>query len=461
MWALLAVLCLALFLDGLDYTMAAVSLPSIGSELGMSTAELQWIMNGYILGFGGFLLLGGRTADLLGRRNVFLVALAVFAVASLLGGLVDDSLLLIVTRFIKGVAAAFTAPTGLSIITTTFAEGRQRNRALSIYTVFGASGFSSGLIFGGLMTGIDWRWTFLFPVPIALVALIVGIALVPKDRPAASGGYDFLGAVTLTGAMLMLVYTVVTAPEIGWLHVRTLVGFAVAVVLLAVFVIVERKIKYPLVRLGILANGALVRANLSFIALLGSYAAFQFVVTLYFQRSLAWSPLEMALAVLPVGMLVVLAAPYAGKLIGRYGTPPVIIGGLLSLSLGQLLFLRLDSTPNYVLDILPTTILVGIGFALTFPSASVQATAGVADHEQGLAAGLLQTSGQVGSAIVLAVTTAIIASSGSSDPASVEASADVVLAQFRPGLIFGTVIALVGLAITLIALLRARSRAAR
>src|SRR3954454_13122816 len=189
LWGALLVVCGVIFLDGLDVSMVGMSLPSIGADLGVSLSSLQWVVTGYVLGYGGLLLLGGRTADLLGRRRVFLIALAVFAVVSMLGGLVDSGPLLIATRFIKGVSAAFTAPTGLSIITTTFAEGKARNKALSIYTVFGASGYSSGLVFGGLMTGIGWRWTFLMPVPVALAALIAGLSLIPRDRPASAGGH--------------------------------------------------------------------------------------------------------------------------------------------------------------------------------------------------------------------------------------------------------------------------------
>src|SRR6186997_3259900 len=184
LWAILIVLGGALCLDALDVSMIGVALPSIRTALGLSTASLQWIVSGYVLGYGGLLLLGGRAADLLGRRRVFLVALAVFALASLAGGLVSSGPLLILTRFVKGLAAAFTAPTGLSLITTNFAEGPARNKALSIYTVFGAGGYSSGLLFGGLMTGVGWRWTFLLPVPIALAALAAAIALLPRDRPA-------------------------------------------------------------------------------------------------------------------------------------------------------------------------------------------------------------------------------------------------------------------------------------
>lgn len=189
MWGALFVLCGALFLDGLDVSMVGVALPSIQADLGLSTSALQWVVSGYILGYGGLLLLGGRAADLLGRRQVFLIAIAVFAVASLLGGLVDDGALLIATRFVKGLSAAFTAPAGLSIITTTFPEGPQRNKALSIYTLFGASGFSMGLVLGGLMTEIGWRWTFLLPAPIALLVFVAGLKLIPNlaGRNSAAG----------------------------------------------------------------------------------------------------------------------------------------------------------------------------------------------------------------------------------------------------------------------------------
>src|SRR5215216_475035 len=213
-WGLMAVLCGVLFLDGLDVSMVGMALPSIESELDLTTSQLQWIVSGYVLGYGGFLLLGGRAADLLGRRRVLIAALAVFTVASAIGGMVDDGTLLVITRFLKGAAAAFTAPAGLSIITTRFPEGPERNRALSIYTATGASGFSLGLVLGGVLTELGWRWTFLLPVPIALAILAVAPRVIPRDIPLVTGRrrYDVAGAVTITAAMLLLVRTVVEAP---------------------------------------------------------------------------------------------------------------------------------------------------------------------------------------------------------------------------------------------------------
>ncbi|MBJ8339973.1 MFS transporter [Antrihabitans sp. YC3-6] len=436
LWGILITLCVVLFLDGLDVSMVGVALPSIGDELNLSTSTLQWLISGYILGYGGLLLLGGRTADLLGRRKVFLIALSVFAVASLLGGVVDSGPLLIATRFIKGLAAAFTAPTGLSIITTTFAEGKARNKALSIYTLFGASGFSSGLVFGGLMTGIGWRWTFLLPVPIAIGALIAAFILIPRDKADTSGGYDIAGAILSTSAMLLLVYTVVSAPEAGWGSARTIGSFVAVVALGAAFVSVEQRVAHPLLRLGILRRGSLVRANVAIIAMAGSYFSFQFIVTIYLQKTLGWSPLALAMALLPAGLLVAFSAPFADRIIDRFGTPRLIIVSLVAMAIGYFLFLRVDTHPAYVALLLPTVLLLGLGFALGFPSINIQATNGIDDHEQGLAAGLVQTSMQVGAAVVLAITTAIITTDATAP--------DEVLDAYRPGLVFVGIVAVVG-----------------
>ncbi|MFC7359235.1 MFS transporter [Nocardioides astragali] len=445
-WAMLITLCIVLFLDGLDVSMIGVALPSIGAELDLSTSSLQWLVSGYILGYGGLLLLGGRTADLFGRRKVFLIALAVFTVASLAGGLVNSGPLLILTRFIKGLAAAFTAPTGLSIITTSFAEGPARNKALSIYTVFGAGGYSSGLLFGGLMAGVGWRWTFLLPVPIALAALAAAYVLLPKDKPAEGGGHDLLGAALSTGAMLLLVYTVVTAPEVGWASARTVASFALAAALVALFVLAESRVKHPLIRLGILRKASLVRASLAIVAVAGSYFSWQFIVTLYLQDTLGWSPLKLALALLPVGLMVAASAVFSDKLVNRFGTARIIAVSMAVMAIGYLLFLRLDTSPSYLTMLLPAVLLIGVGW-IGFPAINIQATAGVDDDEQGLAAGVLQTSMQVGAAIVLAVTTAVIAS-GADGATSPEGMLDA----FRPGLVFAALVSIAGAVVAALAL---------
>jgi MFS family permease len=457
LWGVLMVACTVVALDALDVSMVGVALPSIRADLGVSTSTLQWVVSGYVLGYGGLLLLGGRAADLLGRRRVFLTALAVFAGASLLGGLVSNAELLIAARFVKGAAAAFTAPAALSIVTTTFAEGPARNRAIGIFGVFGASGYSLGLVVSGLMTQVGWRWTFLLPAPIALVTWFAGVRLVPRaGRPERDGrGYDVLGAVTAAAATLLLVYTVVNAPGAGWTAARTVAGLLIAVALATTFVAVELRSRHPLVRLGILRAGALRRANLGAMPFFGSFVSFQFVVMLYLQSVRGWSPLQTALAFLPAAVIVAVGSPRTGAIVDRVGTAPPIVGGVLAHVAAYGLFFLVDERSSYIFSVLPSMILIGVGFMLAFPALNIQATAGVADHEQGLAGGLLNTSVQVGGAVTLAVVTAVVTANGGSD-----ASAAALLAGFRPALAVVTGLTLAGLAVALTGLYASRRAAA-
>ncbi|WP_051163715.1 MFS transporter [Nocardia brevicatena] len=435
LWAVLFVAGLAMFLDALDVSMVGVALPSIGHDLGMDTSALQWIVNGYILGYGGLLLLGGRAADLLGRRQVFLAALVVFGIASLVGGLVDAGGLLIATRIIKGVAAAFTAPAALSIITTTFKEGPDRNRALSIFTIFGATGYASGLIMSGLLTGIDWRLTFYLPVVVVTAVVITAYFVVPRHIEKEEGRIDFAGAALLTGGMLSAVYTIVTVPETGF-TAGVVATTILAVGLLGMFFVVENQVSHPLVRLSIFKVETIVRANLAALAIFGSYLGFQTIVSLYLQNTLQWEPLQMALAMAPTGIIVAILSPIAGTFIDRFGTTPMILAALTSFVAGYMWFLARGGSadPDYAVDYLPAFLLLGLGFALGFSTVMVQATEGIADHEQGLASGLVQTSFQIGGAVVLAIATGLISG----------AAADGI-AGYRPGLYLVTSVAVVGL----------------
>jgi EmrB/QacA subfamily drug resistance transporter len=455
LWGVLLTVSLVVGLDALDVSMVGVALPVIQAELGLSTSALQWVVSGYVLSYGGLLLLGGRTADLLGRRRVFLVAVAVFAVASLLGSLVDDGALLVVTRLLKGAAAAFTAPAALSIITTTFAEGPARNRALGIFAVFGASGYSAGLVLSGLLTEVGWRWTFLLPVPVALLALAAAARLLPHDRPERTGGYDLPGAVTGVAAMLLLVFTVVEAPEVGWTAPRTLAQLAASAVLLGAFLAIERRTAHPLVRLGILRSGPLARANLGVTVFFGGYLGFQFVVMLYLQSVLGWSALQTALGFLPAALIVAFGSPRMDPLIERFGTGRTIAAGVLAHVAAYLLFLLVDRDAPYAVGVLPSMVLLGLGFMLAFASFNIQATAGVPDHEQGLAGGLLNTSLQVGGAVGLAVVTAVLVAGGAG-----RTGADALLAGFTPALVVVTGFAVVGLVIAVSGLVADRRRRA-
>ncbi|WP_410674926.1 MFS transporter [Amycolatopsis sp. cmx-4-68] len=444
LWGVLLTVSIVVGLDALDVSMVGVALPAIQADLGLSTNALQWVVSGYVLGYGGLLLLGGRTADLLGRRRVFLVAVAVFALASLLGGLVDDGALLIASRFVKGLAAAFTAPAALSIITTTFQEGPARNKAISIFAVFGASGYSAGLVFSGLLTEVGWRWTFLLPAPIALVALVAAWKLIPSYQREEGRGYDFPGAITGAAGSLLLVFGVVEAPEVGWAAPRTLITFAVALALLVTFVVIEKRSSHPLLRLGILRSGPLARANLGGALFFGAYIGFQFVVMLYLQRVLGWSALQTALGFLPAALIVAFGSPRIEPLIDRVGTPRTIFAGVVAHVIGYALFLRIDEHSGYAGSVLPSMILLGIGFTLAFSSLNIQATAGISDSEQGLAGGLLNTSLQVGGAIGLAVVTAVLTANGGR-----EASPAALLTGLTPALSVVTGIAVLGLLVAI------------
>jgi EmrB/QacA subfamily drug resistance transporter len=454
-WGMLLVLCGALFLDALDVSMVGVALPSIKTDLNMSTSSLQWVVSAYVLGYGGFLLLGGRAADLLGRRRVFLIALGVFLVASALGGIATDGNVLIATRFIKGVAAAFTAPAGLSIITTSFAEGPARNKALAVYTATGATGFSLGLVFGGVLTELGWRWTFFLPVPVALVALLAGIRLVPDSgRPLRTRrAFDLPGAISLTAGMLLLVYTLVEAPEKGWASARTLGSFVLTAAILGLFVLRELRVDAPLVRLGILRSQTLVRANLAAMTLFGGWVAFQFIATLYMQQLRGWSPLETGLAIFPGGLLVAVLAPRIAIFVMRFGVMKLILAGLVSTAIAYSLFVPIGLDSSYWTAILPTVLLAGLGFALAFAPLNIAATTGVAPVEQGLAGGLLNTSFQFGGALFLAISTAVYNAN-----VGITGTDQALLDGFQPALVVSVIASVLGIAA--IGLRRPRSQPA-
>jgi MFS family permease len=435
-WAVLLVLCGAIFLEGIDVSMMGVALPSIRAELGLSTSELQWIVTAYVLSYGGFVLLGGRAADLLGRRRMFISWLVVFVVFSGLGGFATEGWMLIVARFVTGIAAAFMTPAGLSIITTTYPEGPQRNKALLVYAGTAAGGFSLGMVAGGLLTSIDWRWVFFAPVVLATAILIGAIALIPREVAVSKhqGGFDIGGALTLTAAMLLLVTTVVRAPDVP--AVQTAITLAAGLLLLATFVLIERRVAEPLIRFGILRSAALVRANLAAILLVGSFVGFQFIAVLYLQELRNWSELETGLALMVIGIDSVLAPTLTPWLVNRFGNGRVVFGGFAFAAAAYALFLPVGTDWSYPV-MLPTFLLLGLAFSLAYGPLTIAATDGVSEHEQGLASGVLTTSFQFGAALGLAVVTAVLA-----------AADELTIDAFRSALTVPLIAAALGLLIS-------------
>lgn len=436
-WGLLLVLSGAIFLEGIDVSVMGVALPSIRAELGMSTSALQWVVSAYVLGYGGFVLLGGRAADLLGRRRMFIGWLVVFVAFSGLGGLAEAGWVLVVARFVTGVAAAFLAPAGLSIITTTFAEGPARNRAVLVYAGAAAGGFSLGMVTGGLLTAVHWRWVFFAPVVLAAAILGAAVVLIHREerRERAGGGFDLPGGLTLTAAMLLLVVGIVHAPEVA--PRTTLVTLAAAAVLLAAFVRIERRSVAPLVRLGILASAPLLRANASAVLLLASFMAFQFVAVLYLQELRGWSTVETGLALAVLGIDAVLAPTLTPLLVARFGNPRVLAAGMVFATLGYLLFLPVGPDWGFA-AMLPSFLALGVAFTLAYGTLTIAATDGVADSEQGLASGLLTTSFQFGAALGLAVVSAVLVAATAGD------SPAAVLEGYRAGLVVPLVAAGLG-----------------
>ncbi len=418
---LLVVLCGAAFLEGVDVAMFGIALPAIRADLGLSTGELQWVVSAYILGYGGFMLLGGRAADLLGRRRVFLVALAVFVVFSGLGGLAGEPWLLLAARAATGVAAAFMMPAGLSIITTGFPEGPMRTRALLIYAGIGAAGFSIGLVVGGLLTIFGWRWVFFAPVIVSAVLLALAIPLVPKPVQSGPkvgrGRADVAGAVAVTGAFLALLTAVEQSShaEPAW----TLSLAALSALLFGAFVLIERRAREPLVRLSFLRRMPQLRAYAGAASLAAGFLGYQFLVVLYLQEQRGWDSLMTSLALLVLGIDAILAPLLTPRLVKRFGLWPVTLVGLGAAAASFLLFLPVTGDWMYA-AMFPSFLALGLAFTLAYGPLTVAATDGVADEDQGLSGGLLYAAFQFGAAIGLAATSAVMSAAAAGGLAPIE-----------------------------------------
>src|SRR2546423_11323012 len=411
-WVVLVIICLAQFMVVLDATIVNVALPHIQSSLGFSEASLQWIVNAYTLVFAGFLLLGGRAGDLLGRKRLFLVGLVISTSASLLNGLATGSGMLIGFRALQGLGAALISPAALSIISTTFAEGKERAEALGVWAAIAIGGSAFGLVLGGWLTqSFSWPWIFFVNVPVGVFAYIATCRLVPESKDEhAHHGYDIAGAVTVTGGLMTLVYAIVKAETDGWGSTTTLGLFVAALALLVGFVFIELRSKEPLVRLSIFRTRSLLTANLTmFLVATGMFAMF-FFITLYLQRVLGYHPLKAGLSVLPFTGGIMVSAGLASGFAPRIGVRPVAAAGMVLTALGMLLFARMPVGGSYVTDVLPGMIVASLGLGAVFMPLTLVATTGLEDEDQGLASGLFNTSQQVGGALGLAILSTIAAS---------------------------------------------------
>jgi EmrB/QacA subfamily drug resistance transporter len=400
----------------LDATIVNVALPSIQQDLDLSENNLQWIVNAYTLVFGGFLLLGGRAGDLLGRKRVFLVGLVIFTGASLLDGLASSEGMLIGARALQGLGAALISPAALSIIATTFAEGAERAKALGVWAAIAIGGSAVGLILGGVLTQyFSWPWIFFVNVPVGIAAFVLSLRLIPESRDEAAGrSYDVAGAVTVTGGLMVLVYAIVGAQSAGWASAKTIGFFVLAAALLISFVAIELRAKSPLVRLSIFRIRSLLTANVTmFLAASAMFAMF-FFNTLYLQRVLGYGPLEAGLAFLPFTAGIMISAGLASRFAPRVGVRPVAAIGMVLTAGGLLLLTQLPVDGSYVADVLPAIVLSSLGMGAVFMPLTLIATTGLKDSDQGLASGLFNTSQQIGGALGLAILSTLATSKMSS-----------------------------------------------
>jgi EmrB/QacA subfamily drug resistance transporter len=459
-WWALALLCGAFFMVILDGTIVLVALPSIGADLGFSEQGLQWVLSAYALTFGGLLLLGGRAADLLGRRRLFMTGVLFFTAASLMCGLAWSPAALLAARVVQGVGAAVMTPTALSIISTTFPEGSERNKALGIWSMTGGVGATAAWLIGGpLVDGPGWGWIFFINVPFGLAALALSPVLLRESRGALTRrSYDPAGALTITGALVLLVYAVVEAPDVGWGDAQTVLLLAGSAVLLSAFALIESRHPAPLVPLRVLRSRTLVGANLVMLAFGTLAFGMPFILTLYAQQVLGYSALEFGLSsvVLPVTSAVGSIVGQAAVL--RVGFRPVAATGMALMGAGSLLLTQASVDGSYFPDIFLGLLVFGAGIGLAFVTASIAALAGVAEHESGLASGLSNTAFQVGVALGVAIGTTV-AVSRSEDYLAANDGANplVVLTEgFQSAFLAYVVLAGIGVALALALLGRPR-----
>lgn len=455
-WLALSVLCAAFFIDVLDFSIVNVALPDVQRDLGFSQEGLQWVVSAYALTLGGFLLLGGRAADLLGRRRVFLAGLALFTLAALVGGFARSPEVLIAARAAQGLGAALSSPAALSIITAIFPEGPGRNRALGVLGAVGAGAVAAGVVLGGVLTDVaGWRWVLWINVPIGLAAIALTPALIGESRAGLAGawgprslakGLDLPGAVLVTTGLLVLVYALSGAESAGFASLQTLGGLALAVILLAAFVLVEARTRNPLVPLGMFRSRTLTGANLSAFVVVGVYGGAFLLLSLHMQQVLGYSALATGLAFLPMAVAGVAGSGLLGpRLVTRFGTRSVLVAAMVAMSAGFGLLARVPTGgATFAGDLLLPTLLLAVGEGVAFAAFFVGAVEGVGDEEQGVASGLVNTSLQVGAALGIAILLTVAAAHTESLSESGAGTAAVLAAGFRYSFAVGGAITIVG-----------------
>jgi EmrB/QacA subfamily drug resistance transporter len=462
-WWALALLCGAFFMVLLDGTITIVALPSIGTDLGFSRQDLSWVLSAYALTFGGLLLLGGRAADLLGRRRVFMAGVVLFTAASLLCGLAWSPAALLAARVVQGAGAAIMTPTALSIISTTFPGGSERNKALGIWGGLGGIGAAAAWLIGGpLVDGPGWRWIFFINIPVGLAALALAPVLLRESRGSLTRrSYDPAGALTITGALVLLVYAVVKAPDVGWSDARTILPLAGSAVLLAAFALIESRHHAPLVPLRIFRSRTLVGAN-ALTVLIGTVAVgMPFVLTLYAQRVLGYSALKFGVSSVVLAVAATVGAIAGQAAVGKAGFRSAAATGMAFMGAGSLVLTQVSAGGSYFPDIFFGLLLCGLGIGLAFVTATVAALADVAEHESGLASGLSNTALQIGTALGVAIVSTV-AVSRSADYLAAKRGASPLVALtegYRSAFVACAVLAGIGLALAL--LLPGRPRKAR
>lgn len=416
-WWLLVVLCLAQFMVILDVTVVNVALPDIADQLGLSRAGLTWVVTAYTLCFGGLMLLGGRLADVLGRRPVFLTGVVVFTLASLASGLAGGAAMLIAARAAQGVGAALLSPAALSIVTTTF-HGPDRNRALGVWAALGGAGAASGVLLGGLFTaGPGWQWVFFLNVPVGVLVTMTVPLLVPARSGRASGRVDLPGAVVATAAVAAVIYGLVRAGDAGWTDPGTLAALGGGAVLLAVFAAIERRARLPLVRLNVLAHRPVLAGNLVMLTASALLLSGFFLCSQYLQRVLHQGPLTTGLLFLPVALVIGVGSHLGMRVVGRYGARPAAAAAFLLAAAGALLLSRLPADGNAWAHVLPGFALAGLGLGAAFVAATTTAMSAVDPHDAGMTSGLVNTGHELGAGLGIAFVSTLAASS-LADPAA-------------------------------------------